>query len=658
MRTLLICCLSFALLCATAMAQPGRRRPGILPAPSSGGVVTLPWTANDPAGNQWMVYPGGWMRQNGNTQIYQQAAQIIINGAHPNFMTNNGRIDPSTGELLIDDVQVPGLGLERRIWVHPEESWVRYVDVFRNPGALPLTVQVQLMTSLNYGLPTADVITDPRQQEVPLGWAAATPVGRTALEIFAGPGAQVAPQVQFQPGSNIVTAVYTLNIPPGKEAAIVHFHLTCGSQEEARKIVQSVKPREWLKSLPAALVRRIVNFRLATSLVGDRELYRHDSFDTIELSSGDRINGTIVADALTLKGDWGDVRLPAERMVGMLNVGQFRPRQLIVTVGGEVFGGSLTQDSVQIELSSGQRTQVPLGQIASVGFRKRPGEAEELAPATPAVVLRGGDRAVFQVPTEPLSVATRFGTVSLPATQVAVVDLAPAESGVHAVTLTDGSRFSGLLGGDVVRLRLPSVNQGEPVEIPLSEIRELRLATDPDEPGSGAAIIELGESDRLVGSLLGDIQLDTVFDTLTIDCREVRELANLPDGSDVQVTLWDQTKVSGRLRGGTLRAALVCGATLSLPVSMVTRYDQPLPLPSKAVVTRIMELVQQLSAPDWKTRDAAQASIVAMGLPVARVLHDLRATASPEAQTRIDAILRELNPPAPPATPPPASGQE
>ena len=97
-------------------------------------------------------------------------------------------------------------------------------------------------------------------------------------------------------------------------------------------------------------------------------------------------------------------------MLGLLNVGQFRPRQLIVSSDGEVFGGRLSKDTIELELSSGQTTQIPLSQILRIGWRKRATETDERAEAPEKPMfcsLRSGDRIVVEVPRQPIDVVTR-----------------------------------------------------------------------------------------------------------------------------------------------------------------------------------------------------------------------------------------------------------
>jgi hypothetical protein len=51
-----------------------------------------------------------------------------------------------------------------------------------------------------------------------------------------------------------------------------------------------------------------------------------------------------------------------------------------------------------------------------------------------------------------------------------------------------------------------------------------------------------------------------------------------------------------------------------------------------------------LSAEDWHQRDNAEAALTTMGPAVIGVLRQIRPTAPPEAQQRIDAIIRKVQP--------------
>ena len=62
-------------------------------------------------------------------------------------------------------------------------------------------------------------------------------------------------------------------------------------------------------------------------------------------------------------------------------------------------------------------------------------------------------------------------------------------------------------------------------------------------------MLRLGNKDQFVGTLAGQLKLDTNFDTITINAAEMRSMTRVADaGMDVQAVLWDQTAVSGQLQ--------------------------------------------------------------------------------------------------------------
>ena len=56
-----------------------------------------------------------------------------------------------------------------------------------------------------------------------------------------------------------------------------------------------------------------------------------------------------------------------------------------------------------------------------------------------------------------------------------------------------------------------------------------------------------------------------------------------------------------------------------------------------------LDILKQLNAEDWHERDRAQAQLLSMGPVASSVLKKLRENQPPEAQQRIDTVLRELD---------------
>ena len=92
---------------------------------------------------------------------------------------------------------------------------------------------------------------------------------------------------------------------------------------------------------------------------------------------------------------------------------------------------------MKVQLSSGQVTQVPLNQIARVGYRKRSGDVDEWEYTTPMVLMRSGDRVSVQLPAEPIEVVTywrkRAANASAPTGVTSIADDARVAVGWNLV---------------------------------------------------------------------------------------------------------------------------------------------------------------------------------------------------------------------------------
>jgi hypothetical protein len=249
------------------------------------------------------------------------------------------------------------------------------------------------------------------------------------------------------------------------------------------------------------------------------------------------------------------------------------------------------------------------------------------------------------MPAEPFEVATRYGKLSLKPEQVAGIILQNEEAGVHQVVLADGSRFTGLLAADVLEMRLDAGGGPEQVvKFPVSSVARLQLTPKVAEPDDLTATMALANEDLLVGTIGGELKIDTGFDVLALNAAEVRGVKHLPGGgADVQVTLFDGTSVGGQLQELSLPVDLAGGVKMQVPLALLDEYTQPQPRPSKEIEEKIRGLIKDLSAEDWKARDRAQAALVGMGPSAIGTLKRLREGEAAEAQQRIDTILKELD---------------
>jgi hypothetical protein len=628
-----------------SMAQPVPARAIVRNAGgAAGGTVTLPYTVPDNRGNQWMIYQYGQIQQQGNTPIYSQGAMLQINNSYPQVRNNQGRIDEKTGELLLENMPIGNVSLTRRILINKEEGYVRYIDIIKNTQNQEQTVNLNLNTNINYGVQTATTVPDPKKKDQNIAWVAQTHAnGQCIAEIYAGKGAKVAPTIQHQQGNNQVYARLSPTIPAGKEVAIMHFHMITPSIDAGTKFVLDMKESKVMAGIAPAIRKIILNFRGGENFIGDYEILRGDILDVVELRSGDQLKGTLQEKSYKLQTFYGQVELPVDKVIGLINVGNYRPQQLLVTKDGEIFGGKLNRDTLALALSSGQVTQVPVSQITRMGYRKRSGEPEEWTFDKPIVLMGSGDRIGVQMPTKDVEVTTRYGLLRLRPDSIAAINFLVEEHAAHDVYLTDGSRFAGFVTGDAFEMKLSGEGPVQTVKFPTAIVRRLQFAKPSESDADDLPVLKLTNEDVLVGSLSGGLKLDTAFNTIAIDAGEIKRLVHTPASpSDVQVVLWDESIVSGQLQEQQLTCQLKSGVTLKVPVALVAEYTQPKPHASGAVAEAIKALVAELNADDFKKRNAAQERLIAMGPIVLATLEQVRGQQTPEAQQRIDAVLKQL----------------
>lgn len=612
---------------------------------AAGGTVNLPYTVPDSQGRQWMIYQYGQIQQQGNMPIYSQGAMLQVNNSNPQARNNQARLDGKTGELVLENLPIGNVSLTRRILINKEAGYVRYIDIIKNNQNQEQTVNLRLNTNINYGVQTATTVADPKDKDQQIAWVAQTHAnGQCVAEVYAGKGAKVVPAIQHQQGSNQVAAHLSPKVPAGKEVAIMHFHALVPSIDAGTKFVLDMQDSKIMADIAPAIRKLIINFRGGENFIGDHEILRGDVLDVVELRSGDQLKGTLQEKSYKLETFYGPVELAVENVIGMINVGNFQPRQLIVTKDGEIFGGKLSRDKIGLTLSSGQATEVPISQISRMGYRKRAGEPEEWTFDKPIVLMGSGDRIGVQMPAKDVEVMTRYGLLRLRPDSVAAINLLTEDHAAHEVYLTDGSRFAGFVTAEAFEMQLGGEGPVQTVKFPTASVRRLQFAQMPDEGGDDEeAVLKLSNEDVLVGSLSGPLKLDTAFNTIALDGGEIKRLVHTAASpTDVQVVLWDETTVSGQLQEQELTCQLKSGVTLKVPVSLVAEYTQPKPHAAGAVADGIRGLVAELDAEDFKARDAAQEKLIAMGPIVVSLLEQLRDEQTPEAQQRIDVVLKAL----------------
>ena len=606
--------------------------------------VHLPYVMRDDGGVNWDVQHDGSVGDGGSDQ-YDGGAHLFLDGATQfHSPTGAGTFSTERNEVTLGPLPYRGLNVSRRIAVNPKLRFCRWAEVLENPTAQKITVSLRVHFNMGSSVQTVQPLVEEKKSRQMAAFAVGDQRHMFAMA-FAGRGSKLVPQLQPHRGSDTIDVVYNVEVPAGRTLVIVHVNAyRPGAAPESLQFLTETKEREYLAQLPKDLQKLVANFTLGERLVGDLEVLRGETLDVVELRCGDRLMGTLGEPSYKLQTFYGDVELAADRVIGMINVGQYRPRQLVVTIDGEVFGGHLRRDAVSLLLSNGQRIDVPLAEVSRVGYRRRAAEPDEWTFPNPTVVLRSGDRVAVGMPADEIDVFTRYGKLRLKPGVIAAIEFQPEDGAAHQISLTDGSRFAGLVGKDAFDMKLAAQPTAQTVRFAAGTVARLKLNSGTTEPGATTPMLSLTNGDLLVGTLDGQIRLETTFDAIIVACDQIKHLAHVEGApADVQVTLWDDSVIQGQVPGAQLVCRLGSGPAVNVPTALVEAYVNPRPQPPPILIDLIGQLVVQLSADDWRDRDAAQEKLLSIGPVAIRTLRDLRDAQPPEAQQRIDVILPQLD---------------
>jgi hypothetical protein len=628
---------------AQAQFRPVMRHPR----GAAGGITTLPYQASDGHGDTWIVYQPAMVQMQANFPVYQQTAAVTINGNQPT-MSSQPRLDDKTGELVMENLQIGGFVLTRRMLFNQDDGYLRVIDVIKNPQSSDQQLPLQYL-SYTMGIQSSQLVADPKKDSQNIAWVASVPGGnpRAAVDVYGGPNCKVAPVIDSQQGGNSATATFNTTVPANKEIAVASFHLVSTSQDQGVAWVNNMKVAKLFADVPREIRTEIVNFRASNGLLGDLEVLRGDLLDVVELRSGDKLNGNLTETSYKLDTYYGTLDLPVDKVVCIINAGQFRPRQLLVTSDGQIFGGHLETPSIGLELTSGQKTQIPLAQISRIGYRHRPDEKDESLedgqmPA-PYLLMSTGERVSVTLANDPVTVVTRYGTLQLTPDMISSIVFNSEDSAVHTIELTDGSKFNGLVTAPEFDVKLTTAAQNQEVKFPVGSLNRIVFNTKPETKDDTAPTLQLKKDDVLIGTLTGDLKLETAFDTIALQADELRAIGHDKESpADLSVTTWDGTIFSGQLQEQTLACHLKSGLDVRVPVGLVESYANPSAVAPQMILDRIKSLVGDLNADDWKQRDAAEQELVKMGAEVGATLKTMRDQQPPEAQQRIDAIVKQL----------------
>ncbi|MFP4140856.1 MAG: hypothetical protein ACOCZU_07410 [Planctomycetota bacterium] len=602
------------------------------------------FTLNDGEGYTWRFQQYGNVYQ-GTNHAYSSGCYSQIDGSNISSRNGQGWLSSDGREFEIGPCPINQLVAYRRVRVYKDEGLCRWLDIIHNPTSTDIQKQVQVYSSFSYGIGSLKTnsggsgslgkkdfafYTTPRHNSgtVP-----------SVLHVVCGPKSDVKPSVQ-QNGSSLYVR-YNVTIPAGKTIVLCYFEAQNRSEEALTKMMENFKPRKYLKDLSPAVRKLIVNFKAGWGFEGV-ELNRSAVADAAHLANGDRVHGTVDNERFTVRTFFGDVTLPASRVVGMQAVSAEDRTMLTLLDDGQVLCGPIPDQKLGISLASGGTLRIPFHRMTEWSFQITKERPDEIPFQGPFVTLRTGDRLAFDAGSIDLHFRTRYGQIKLDPEALLNISLDNGANTLHSVTYLNGSKLGGfLLPADIsATLRV----ENTPVTITRNLVSHFELA-DEEKRDESLSHASLTNGDELFGEVDEQlVELKTDYGTVPLKPGHIKIVGFSPRHlRRAAVVLWNGSVLRGQLMQDSIRFRIAGGPVLDLYPNQCTSIIRSQTMPHTKILKEIETLVAQLGAESYADRQAATELLKKLGPGTIPLLKRFKQRSKdPEIRHRLESVLETL----------------
>lgn len=561
-----------------------------------------------------------------------------------NFGTGNALVSKNKDEIEIGPYSPDSrVRISRRIKVYKDQPLARWLDIYENTTGQQVQLTLMDSSSSNYGIVKTTtssggatfgekdtaVVTETQQGIQPQPPAVCT--------LLCDKKSKFRPTVQTNGGA--IQVRWNLVLAPNSTAIICKFQSQDENVDHLTKLMNTFNASKMMKDLPTSVRKLILNFSTGSTFE-DVDLERSEKYDTILMANGDPKYGKLVNKTYSLETGFGQLKLPAEQVVGMVILPKDPERVRVLLKDGQIICGKPGPEKLQIELVPGPVLQIPMEEIAQCSYaisKERPDDTPSIGPF---VMLRTGDRLGFDASAVSLTLRTKNGDLPLSPKEVMRVALDNAGNGVHRAHFLNGSVVGGFLEPAKIPLALKLGGKAD-----LSRDLVTEFLFNPGEPDTAPMThISLSNGDELLG-MLADTKLQVQSDigTVNIQPRNIRKLTFAGNSAArVSIELWDTSKVQGELDQQELAFQIVPGPAIKIPLTQVVSLDSPFPLPGDDELKRVKDLIGKLGDADWKTRQKAMQDLQKMGSTILPLLRERQHDPDAELRMRVEELIEKF----------------
>lgn len=623
-----------------------------------------PALITDQKGHDWFIEASGALqRSSGSPTMIGNALTLHV--GNQQFYGQSALSSPDGSSLMMASPQpMNGLKITRWLTLLNREGVLLTVEELQNTTQRDLTTNIEIRHGFNNAARAIHsnlgrvCQADLEANESGLICLPDDATGQTPalLLMMRVPGSPTAMRVAVK-GNYQLSTSYALTIPAGQTQTLIHgtsqVKISAKATEpELAKIGQSYNLKKLAQSLPSNLVKQAVNLRSQAGVKTLEDWFPKAFWDIpatqsdqLALGPDSLLQGKAGASRVTLRRGSQAVPVAWDRlsaMAGPLLTGD--DTGWLWLRDGQRWRGVLQTPDLHLTLISGSK--VPVNKLDRLVLQASSSSGQV---TQTLIELKNGERLAVK-PEGPFQADLEFGKLDVPWSEILLLQGVAASEPSGLIYLQDGSRL---------RVRLPKT------ELSLStldlgvqkiDLRDLRQIVTPSSGKAAAmqdqepttAYLELDQDQRLIARLTdATITLNTLADPITLPATSLRELSLESEASEItaprfRATLWAGGHVTGTLQTPHLTAEGP-GFRGQIPVSMIQRLVNPIPITDSALMSQIGQWLKNLGHRDWKVREAAMTSLRELGLVAKSSLREaLKTSTDAEVTRRLEELLQDL----------------
>lgn len=646
---------------STSLAPPPNTASTVLALPGENLVPAALGVRTDRKGHSWNVERDGTLGRVGSTMVN---SGLVLSVNQQKFETFQPRMTKDGKEFVIHGRPMAGLaGIEvmRRIKFLEESGSLRYLEMFFNSSANPVTLSIEVATSFsgNYKTSVTDRANiDPVMLSEGETGLLVTPgssqSNRAFLFILCGPDAPEKPTISTQSRYGLKFQ-YQLTLAPGETKGLAHVvaQTIVPSQFDRKtlsRLFASYSLEEVMDSIPETFQDVIENRSVQQSrggllLSGDSvEALGVERSDVDILAMGDqsRLFGTATLSPLVVDTGLGKVTIPVESISALAGKNRgLRDSARVFLKDGQIISGEIPTGEVTFAMKGGGQMKLSMDKLDRLVMANH--EKVPLKPGEAMVQTWAGDQLKLKSDNDLLFFGlTPWGDLSFKLGDLSWLIPAPDDFPGYQVRLKNGTECLVYLSGrDLI---LNSGFKGE-MTLNINLVRAILPATMGRGMNRGTRL-RLTADQWVQGDLKEkEIAINSNSQNILLKADEIRKLTSLSFQSKDTVNhpflveMWDGSRIEGMLRADRLNLD-VQGQDWTVPLTDIVEIETAGPLLDQENRKKVTDLIVKLGDDSWTTREKATRDLEQFGyLSIPMLKREQNQNPDPEVRRRIDRVL-------------------